>query len=326
MLAIQIRTFGGPEQLFMGPWPTPAPAEKEILVRVEATALNRADILQREGKYPPPPGESPIPGLEMAGTVVETGKGVSKWRPGARVCGLLGGGGYAEYAVIHEDMALPFPGGLDAVQAAAIPEAFLTAFQSLHRLARLQPGELVLIHAGASGVGTAAIQLARAMGARAVATASAAKQAACLALGAEKVVDYRHEDFESALMDHTNGEGVDVIVDCIGAPYFQPNLNLLRTDGRLVLLAMMGGAKVDQFNLLPLLRKRLQITGSTLRNRSLEYKIALSRELFRFAWPLFETGSLKPVADSVFDWRDAADAHRYLEANRNVGKVVLRVG
>lgn len=326
MQAIQLTAFGGADQLFLGEWPTPIPAEREVLVRVEATALNRADVLQRQGKYPPPPGESPILGLEMAGTVVETGKGVSKWRPGSRVCGLLGGGGYAEYAVIHEDMALPAPAGFDAVQAAAIPEVFLTAYQALNGLVQLKEGEMVLIHAGASGVGTAAIQLARAMGARAIVTASAAKQAACLELGAERAIDYQKEDFEAAVQEYTQGEGVDAIVDFIGAPYLQANLNLLRTDGRLVLLALMGGFKMEQLNILPVLRKRLQVMGSTLRARPLEYKAALSQGLFRFAWPLFEQGKLKPVIDTVFDWHDVADAHRYMEANRNVGKIVLRVG
>lgn len=325
MQAIQLTTFGGPEQLFLGSFPTPKPSEQEVLVRVEATALNRADTLQRQGKYPPPPGESPILGLEMAGTVAEVGKGVTKWQPGDRVCGLLGGGGYAEYAVVHEDMALPIPGGMDAEQAAAIPEVFLTAFQALQWLARLQAGETVLIHAGGSGVGTAAIQLARVMGARSMVTASASKHAICLELGAEKAIDYREEDFEAAVLAYTQQQGADVALDFIGAPYFQQNINVLRTDGRLILLALMGGVKTEQLNISSVLRKRLQITGSTLRARTLEYKIALAQDLFRFAWPLFEEGTLKPIVDSVFDWKDVAEAHRYMEANRNVGKIVLRV-
>jgi tumor protein p53-inducible protein 3 len=326
MRALQIKAFGGPEQLYLGHWPTPEPGEREILVKVEATALNRADSLQRQGKYPPPAGESPILGLEMAGRVSARGAGASKWGIGDAICGLLGGGGYAEYAVIHEDLAMPVPDGLSTIEAAAIPEVFLTAYQALCWLARLQAGETVLIHAGASGVGTAAIQLVQAMGGRAIVTASAGKHAACLQLGAEKAIDYQQEDFAEVALAHTASKGVDIVLDFIGAPNLLRNLEVLCPDGRLVLLALMGGAQAERLSLGPVLSKRLQILGSTLRARSLAYKIELSQALCRFAWPLFEQGQLKPVIDTVFDWEAAAEAHRYLEANRNVGKILLRVG
>ena len=325
MHAILIESFGGPEQMYIGEWPKPHPGPQEVLVKVEATALNRADILQREGKYPPPEGESTIMGLEMAGTVESMGQRVTKWKPGDAVCGLLAGGGYAEYAVIHEDMALPVPKGLSFTEAAGLPEVFLTAFQALRWLARLQEGERILIHAGASGVGTAAIQLANTMGAHAVVTASAAKHAICKELGAVHAIDYTNQDFEAAVMEYTHEKGVDVVVDFIGGPYFQRNLNVLAMEGRLVMLAFLGGVYAEPLNLGPILRKRLQVMGSTLRARSLDYKIRLSQDLYRYAWPLFEQGKLRPVIDTIFDWKEASKAHQYMEDNRNQGKVILKV-
>ena len=325
MHAILIESFGGPEQMYIGEWPKPHPGPQEVLVKVEATALNRADILQREGKYPPPHGESTIMGLEMAGTVESVGQGVTKWKPGQAVCGLLAGGGYAEYAVIHESMALPIPEGLSTAEAAGLPEVFLTAFQALRWLARLQEGERILIHAGASGVGTAAIQLAHTMGAHAVVTASAAKHAICKELGAAHAIDYKNQDFEAAVIEYTHEKGVDVVIDFIGGPYFQRNLNVLAMEGRLVMLAFLGGVHTDPLNLGPVLRKRLQVMGSTLRARSLDYKIRLSQDLYRYAWPLFEQGKLRPVIDTIFDWKEASKAHQYMEDNRNQGKVILKV-
>jgi NADPH:quinone reductase-like Zn-dependent oxidoreductase len=228
--------------------------------------------------------------------------------------------------VIDERMAMPVPGHLSIEEAAAIPEVFLTAFQALRWLARLEPGEWALIHAGASGVGTAAIQIAREMGATPVVTASAAKHALCLELGAAHAIDYKTGDFSEEIRRITEGRGVDVIVDFIGAPYFDANLQALNVDGRLVVLALMGDAQAKAVHLGPILRKRLQITGSTLRNRSLDYKIALTREFREFAWPRFRSGALRPVVDRVFDWSEAAEAHRYMEENRNQGKIVLKVG
>lgn len=323
MNAILIEKFGAAENLRIGEYPTPAPTAHEILVKVHATALNRADLLQRAGKYPPPPGESEILGLEMAGIVTAVGEKVKKWQPGVRVCGLLAGGGYAEYAVIHEDMAMPIFGHLDFVQAAAIPEVFLTAFQALYWLADLQKGEKVLIHAGASGVGTAAIQLAKLANATILVTASAGKHDLCKQLGANFTIDYKKEDFATQVETYT--EGVDVIIDFIGAPYLQKNLNILNTDGRLVQLAMMGGAKLEAFEMASILRKRLQIKGSTLRARSLDYKIKLTRDFRLFAEKAFESGRLNPVVDKIFDWRDVVAAHRYMESNQNQGKIVLKI-
>ena len=267
MNAIQLNAFGGPEQMYIGPYEKPAPGPNEILVKVAAAALNRADTLQRMGKYPPPKGESEIMGLEMAGTVAACGPQVTRWTVGDQVCGLLGGGGYAEYATIPEGMALPWPQGFDAVQAAAVPEVFLTAFQALRWLARLQEGERILVHAGASGVGTAAIQLARAMNAEVLVTASAAKHDLCRTLGADVAIDYKTESFAERVAAYTDGQGVDVIVDFIGGPYFQGNLKALAVEGRLVMLAFLGGVKPGELNLAPILRKRLQIIGSTLRAR-----------------------------------------------------------
>ncbi|MDX1940728.1 MAG: NAD(P)H-quinone oxidoreductase [Saprospiraceae bacterium] len=325
MKAILLREHGGPEVLTFGEHRSPKPATNEILVKVHATALNRADILQREGKYPPPAGESDILGLEMAGEVVETGLEVEKWKSGNRVCGLLAGGGYAEYAVIHEDMALPIPDNLSFEEAAAIPEVFLTAFQALHTLAHLQPRERVLIHSGASGVGTAAIQIAKMSDATVLVTASGSKHDLCRELGASFAVDYHTEDFEKEIMQQTYSQGVHIILDFIGAPYLQKNLNLLSMDGRLVMLSMMGGIHVDDLQISNILRKRLQIIGSTLRNRSLEYKIALTRDFRLFAWDAFANGKLKSVIDKIFDWKGAAEAHRYMESNKSKGKIILKV-
>lgn len=325
MKAIVIRHFGGPEELAMGEWPQPEPGVREILVRVEATALNRADLLQRRGLYPPPRGESPILGLEMAGEVVVLGTGVTRWKAGDRVCGLLAGGGYAAYVVIHEDMALPVPERMGYSEAAAIPEAFLTAYQALRWLGDVQIGESVLIHAGASGVGTAAIQLAREMGVRSMVTASAAKHETCLRLGAETAIDYRVRDFAEAVLEYTESQGVDLVIDFIGAPYFQKNLQVLRPDGRLVMLALMGGTQPREVDLGPILAKRLKVFGSTLRARTLEYKIALTEGFKSFAWPLFNKGRLQPVIDSVMDWKEVSAAHARMEANQNQGKIVLKV-
>lgn len=326
MQAILFAQPGPPESLHLATYERPVPGPRHLLVAVAATAVNRADILQRQGRYPEPPGESPILGLEMSGTVVGTGAGVVRWQVGDQVCGLLAGGGYAEYAVIHEDMALPIPTGVDLMSAAAIPEVFLTAYQALHWLADLQPGERVLIHAGASGVGTAAIQLARDRGAEVLVTASAPKHALCHRLGADRTIDYRTESFFQVVQDHTRGRGVDVIIDFLAAPYFEANLQSLATDGRLVLLGLMGGSKVPEVNLSYLLRKRLQLIGSTLRNRSLDYKVRLTQALHEAVWPRFAAGSVVPVIDRVLPWQQAAEAHRLIEANRTAGKIVLRVG
>lgn len=326
MKAILLKGFGAPEQMYIGDTEKPQAKAHEILVKVHATALNRADTLQRKGFYPPPPGASTIMGLEMAGEVAEIGSAVERWKVGDKVCGLLAGGGYAAYATIDERVALPIPEGLDMIEAAAIPEVFLTAFQALKWLAKLQKDENVLIHAGASGVGTAAIQLAKLMGAHKIyATASAGKHQTCLDLGADQVIDYKTQDFEKEILTLTDGKGVDVIVDFVAASYFQQNINSLGMDGRMVILAFLGGMTVSELNMANILRKRLHIMGSTLRARTLDYKINLSKDLQEFAWSHFETGALKPVVDSVWDWSDIAKAHSYMEANKNTGKMILKI-
>ncbi|ARS37465.1 NAD(P)H-quinone oxidoreductase [Pontibacter actiniarum] len=325
MKAILVKQPGGPEQLILGEHEQPLPKPTELLVKVHATALNRADTLQRQGKYPPPQGGSPLLGLEIAGEVVEAGVNCTRFKKGDKVFGLLPGGGYAEYAVIDEGMAMPVPDKLSMEEAASIPEVFLTAWQALVWLGRLQAGERALIHAGASGVGTAAIQLARALQAEVLVTASEQKIQACLDLGAQKAINYREVPFEEEVLAHTNSEGVDVIVDFIAGPYFNQNLDCLRLDGRLVILANLGGGKVDGVDLRKVLSKRLHVMGSTLRARTRDYQVKLTEDMSRFALPLFKEGKLKPVVDSVYDWKDAAEAHRYMEQNKNIGKIVLRV-
>lgn len=325
MRAVVVDEPGGPEQLKIGEVEKPAPREDEVLVRVRATALNRADLMQREGKYPPPEGASPIMGLEMAGAVEAVGRDCPTWNVGDRVCGLLPGGGYAEYAVIHRDLAIPLLPSLSFEEAAAIPEVFLTAFQALHWYGEIDKSKRVLIHAGASGVGTAAIQLVRAAGATAYVTASAGKHETCLELGAEAAIDYKKDDFAERIAELTDGSGVDIIIDFIGAPYFDQNVHSLAVDGRWILLATLGGSRVEAVNLRGLFRKRASFFASTLRNRDLEYKIRLTQDFKSLAMPLFEDGKLKPVIDRVFDWAEVADAHRHMGANRNVGKIVLRI-
>jgi len=325
MKAILLKEFGAPEVMYHGDAPTPVPGNNEVLVKVHATALNRADTLQRMGKYPPPEGASTIMGLEFSGEVTSLGSDVSKLQIGDRICGLLSGGGYAEYVTIHEDMGIEIPESMSYEEAAAIPEVFLTAFQALSYLAALNEEESILIHAGASGVGTAAIQLAREMGAKNIyVSASASKHTICKDLGAGLAIDYKTQNFEEVILSQTNNKGVDVIVDFMGASYFQKNINSLAPDGRMVMLAFMGGVQAD-INLANILRKRLRIMGSTLRARTLDYKIQLTKDFADFAMPLFKSGTIKPVVDSVYNWNEVVDAHTYMEANKNKGKIILKV-
>ncbi|MEP0860713.1 MAG: NAD(P)H-quinone oxidoreductase [Ignavibacterium sp.] len=313
------------DKLYIGEFPKPEVGEEEILVEVKATALNRADILQRLGKYPQPTGASPILGLEIAGDVVAKGSKVFKWKKGDKVFGLIPGGGYAQYAVIHEEMAMRIPDKLGYEEAAAIPEAFLTAFQSIVWLAELKPGEYILIHAGASGVGTAAIQLAREIGAKIIITASAEKHFICKELGAEILIDYKSQNFKDVVLNATNNYGVDVIIDFIGANYFKDNIESLTRDGRLILLATLSGGKVNEFDVRQILTKRLKIIGSTLRSRSLDYQIKLTKDFYNFAYDKVSSGRIKPVIDKVFDWTDVSEAHKRMEANKNIGKIILRI-
>ncbi len=324
MKAVQIKQPGGPEQLYIGDVDTPNPQSHEILVQLKATALNRADLAQREGNYPPPKGASPILGLEMAGVVAEVGDGVTKWKKGDRVFGLIEGGGYAEYAVISENMAMAMPESFSYTDAAAIPEVFLTAFQSLFWIGRLEKGETVLIHAGASGVGTAAIQLAKMKGATVVITAgSDEKCQACEALGADVTINYKKESFIERIKE-TCGQ-VNLILDFIGAPYWEDNLKSLAVDGRLVIISTLGGAVVPEAHLGYLMMKRLTVTATTLRSRSLEYKEALTKDFSETVLSLFESGELKPIVDSVFEFKDVQSAHVHMGQNKNTGKILLKI-
>jgi putative PIG3 family NAD(P)H quinone oxidoreductase len=325
MRAVIVTENGPPERLSIGEVPTPEPGPDEVLVQVHVTALNRADTFQRRGHYPPPEGASEILGLEMAGTVAATGANVVDWHAEDRVFALLDGGGYAEYTVVHKDRLMAVPPGLSMQEAAAIPEVFLAAYQALHWLAGLQPGHQVLIHAGASGVGTAAIQLVRLADAHPHVTASAPKHEVCRTLGAETTIDYENEDFAARIADVTAGAGVDVILDFIGAPYFHDNVEVLALDGRIVQLATLGGSTVEQVSLRRLMGKRAQLLASTLRSRSLAYKVQLTQEVAADVLPHFVDGALEPVIDSVVDWTDVADAHRRMENNENAGKIVLSV-
>ncbi|NGQ96609.1 NAD(P)H-quinone oxidoreductase [Brevibacillus sp. SYP-B805] len=316
----------GTKRLFIGETDQPAMGDDELLIDVKATALNRADLLQKRGLYPPPAGASPILGLEMAGVVSAVGKAVTGWKEGDRVCALLPGGGYAERVVIPAQMAMPIPENLSFEEAAAIPEVFLTAYLNLFWLGGLQSGQTVLIHAGASGVGTAAIQLAREAGARVIVTAgSEAKRQTCLELGADLAIDYRTGPFADRVKEATAGRGVPLILDLVGASYWEQNLDCLADQGKMILIGTMGGGKVPNVNLGLLLARRLHIIGSALRTRSVQDKIALTQEFAPFALPRFADGRLKPVIDSVYDWQEVNEAHARMEGNQNTGKIVLRI-
>ncbi|CAM3926752.1 NAD(P)H-quinone oxidoreductase [Cohnella lubricantis] len=301
----------------------PDVAYGDLLVSVRATALNRADLLQKRGLYPPPPGASPILGLEMAGVVEE---GAGPWKPGDRVMALLPGGGYAERARIPSGMAMRIPDTLSFEEAAAIPEVFLTAYLNLFQLGGLRDGQTALVHAGASGVGTAAIQLAREAGVRTLVTAgSQAKREACLALGADAAFDYRAGPFAPEVQRATGGRGVNVILDFVGASYWEQNLDSLAVDGKLIIVGTMGGTQVPGLDLGRLLARRLQVLGTALRSQPPEKKVSLTAAFADFALPRFASGRLKPIVDSVWDWADVEQAHAHMEANRNIGKIVLRV-
>jgi putative PIG3 family NAD(P)H quinone oxidoreductase len=325
MMAVEITKPGGPEVLQPTSLPVPRPGAGEVLVKVAAAGVNRPDAIQRSGGYPPPPGAPDTPGLEIAGTVVETGPGVTEWAVGDDLCALLAGGGYAEYAVVPAPQALPVPKGLDMVQAAALPETFFTVWTNVFERGALQPGESVLIHGGSSGIGTTAIQLARAFGATVYATAgSPEKCAACEKLGATKAINYRQQDFAEVLSEVTDGAGVDVVLDMVGGDYIQKNISCLAVEGRLVSIAFLQGS-VAEVNFLPVMLKRLTLTGSTLRPRSVEQKAEIARALREKVWPLLANGTVAPVIDSTFPLAEARSAHERLESSRHIGKIVLTI-
>jgi putative PIG3 family NAD(P)H quinone oxidoreductase len=304
----------------------PIPTEGELLVKVKASAVNRADLLQRKGLYPPPPGASNILGLEMAGVIEGVGSGVTGWTEGDHVYALLSGGGYAEKVVIPAEMAMKIPDGMSFEEAAAVPEAFLTAFLNTVELGHLQSREHVLIHAGASGVGTAAIQIAKELGATSIVTAgSAEKLDRCLSIGANYTVNYKEEDFSKKVHEVTNGSGVQLILDFIGASYWDANIKSICIDGRWILIGVLGGQKLANVNLGAFLQKRIQFIGSSLRSRSSSFKIELSRKFETFSNEKFANGKLAPIIDRVYEWKDVDAAHQYMEENRNIGKIVLKV-
>jgi putative PIG3 family NAD(P)H quinone oxidoreductase len=328
MRAIEISQPGGPDVLQLVERPVPEPRPGEILVRVAAAGVNRPDVMQRQGKYPPPPGASDLPGLEIAGTIVATGVDPvgcdgATLVVGQEVCALVAGGGYAEFCVAPAPQCLPIPRGLDATHAAALPETFFTVWTNLFERGRLSAGETLLVHGGTSGIGTTAIQLARAFGARVFATAATRdKCAACERLGAERGIRYRDEDFVKVARELTGGAGVDVILDIVGGDYTARNLDALAVNGRLVIIGLIGGAKAE-VNLLPILQKRLTVTGSTLRPRTVAEKGAIAHALLRNVWPLVERGAVSPIVHATFPLERAADAHRLMESSAHVGKIVL---
>lgn len=326
MKAILVKEPGGIEQLTLTEVKQPKPQEGEVLVKVKASAVNRADIVKRVGKYPNQAKENISLGLEVSGIIEEVGPNVSKYQIGDEVCGLMAEGGYAEYAILREDVIIPKPDNLSFVEAAAIPEVFMTAYQTLFWLGKLKKGEHVLIHAGGSGVGTAAIQLAKQAGAIVTVTAgSKEKLDFCKTLGADTLINYKTETFSDVILEETNKRGVDLILDFIGASYWDMNMKSIAVDGRLVLIGLLGGARVENFNLNHILAKRIQVTGTLLNPRSDQYKADLVYDLVESSLELFKTGELKPIVDSTYELADVGKAHDYMQASKNIGKIVLTV-
>lgn len=314
----------GPEVLRLATAPLPRPKPDEVLIRVQAAGVNRPDVLQRQGAYPPPPTASPILGLEVAGEVVAVGEAVTTLRPGDRVSALTNGGGYAEYCSVPAPQCLPWPSGYDAIQAAALPETYFTVWANLFQMGRLARGESVLVHGGTSGIGVTAIQLAREFGARVYATAgSRDKCDACVRLGAAAAINYREADFVERIRDLTGGEGVNVVLDIVGAPYTMRNLACLAMDGRLIQVGTMQGAKVEGFDLTAVMRRRLTLSGSTMRPRTTAEKGRIARALLETVWPVLEAGRCGPVIHQVFPLAEAAAAHRLMERGTHIGKIVL---
>jgi NADPH:quinone reductase len=325
MRAIEIVTTSAGNELHLAEYPLPSPAENQVLIKVAASGVNRPDLMQRQGVYPPPPGASEILGLEIAGTVVETGHGVTAFKVGDQICALITGGGYAEYCLASADCCLPMPHGYSFVQAAALPEAFFTVWSNVFDRGRLQSGESLLVHGGGSGIGTAAIQLAKAFGGKVYVTAgSEEKCQRCIELGADAALAYKQQDFVEAINRLTDGKGVDVILDMVGGDYFPRNLKCLAVEGRLVQIAIQHGAK-SEINLWTVMLKRLTMTGSTLRARDDAFKGQIARQLYEKVWPLLESGRITPVIDTVFPLAEAEQAHARMTSNQHIGKIILEV-
>ncbi|TNF05001.1 MAG: NAD(P)H-quinone oxidoreductase [Gammaproteobacteria bacterium] len=323
MQCIEISSPGSADALLPVRRPLPVPGDDEVLIRVIAAGINRPDILQRQGLYPPPPGASDIPGLEVSGEIVSVGNHESRWQVGQQVCALLSGGGYAEYAVAHEDLCLPIPSPFTAIQAAAFPETFFTVWSNLFLHNTLKTGESLLIHGGSSGIGTTAIQLANALDHRVFTTAGTEEKCQhCLELGAERAINYREEDFVAEIKSVTDGKGVDVILDMVGGDYVQRNIHAAAFRGRIISLAFLQGSKVE-VDLMPLMLKQLVLTGSTLRSRPVSEKAEIARSLLDKVWPLLDNGVIAPVIHRTFPLHRADEAHRLMESSEHTGKIVL---
>lgn len=326
MRFVDLPSFGGPEVMTFSNGPLPSPKAGELLVKVQAAGINRPDVAQRQGNYPAPKDASPVLGLEVAGEVVALGEGLSDFQIGDRVCALANGGGYAEYCVVPAGQALPFPKGYDAVKAAAVPETFFTVWANLFQMAGLTEGESVLIHGGSSGIGTTAIQLAKAFGAEVYTTAGSKEKCdACETLGAKRAINYKQEDFAGVIKDATGGKGVDVILDMIGASYFEKNIASLAKDGCLSMIAFLGGTIAEKVDLRPIMVKRLTVTGSTMRPRTADEKRAIRDELVEQVWPLLEAGKVAPVIHDVIDFDQVSEGHRLMESSSHIGKIVMRI-
>lgn len=323
MRYIELPEYGEPEVMRVAEMAVPQPGKGEVLIRVAAAGVNRPDIVQRQGLYPPPPGASPVLGLEVAGEIAALGEGVAGWQLDDPVCALTNGGGYAEFVVVPAAQCLPVPQGLSLAEAAALPETMFTVWSNVFDRAQLQPGEIFLVHGGSSGIGTTAIQLASNLGARVFATAgSDEKCAACEALGAEKAINYRNDDYVEVIREATEGHGADVILDMVGGDYVDRNVQLAARDGRIVNIAFLQGAKV-QLNMLPVMVKRLTLTGSTLRPQPPEVKAAIARALEEKVWPLIAAGKVRPQIAATFALEDVVAAHRLMESSNHIGKIVL---
>jgi NADPH:quinone reductase len=324
MRTVSVREPGAPDVMEIVDAPVPVPRAGELLIRVQAAGVNRPDLMQRKGLYPPPKDASPVLGLEVAGEVAALGEGATAYNVGDRVCALVNGGGYAEYCAAPAGQCLPWPAGFDAVRAAALPENYFTVWSNLFRAGNLRAGQSVLVHGGAGGIGTTAIQLARARGARVFATAgSAEKCRLCETLGAEAGINYREERFADRVKELTGGRGVDMVLDMIGASYLEPNLRSLAEDGRLVVVALQGGAVAEKLDLARVMTRRLAITGSTLRPRTAAYKAELASALREEVWPLLERGEIAPLMHAVLPFTSVVDAHTLMESGSHAGKIVL---
>lgn len=326
MKAILVKEPGGTEQLNLVDIDKPEPNKEEVLVKVKASAVNRADIVKRVGKYPNQAKENISLGLEVSGVIEKIGGENSKYKVGDEVCGLMAEGGYAEFAILREDVIIPKPENLSFIEAAAIPEVFMTAYQTLFWLGKLKKGEHVLIHAGGSGVGTAAIQLAKQAGAIVTVTAGSKKKLDfCKTLGADTLINYKEETFSEVIQEKTENHGVDLILDFIGASYWEMNMRSIAVDGRIVLIGLLGGARVENFNLNYILAKRIQVTGTLLNPRSDQYKADLVKDLVDSSLDLFNSGQLRPIVDSTYALANVGEAHDHMQASKNIGKIVLTV-